>query len=186
MGLIINIFLLKSQITVAAVSATPWPTETWLLAPLAYPFLNYGYEKKKKNYNILAFEVYLIQERLTSDHPASKNAFIAKGKGYKIPLSELSPFRLLWVISSKDDLVSLISFYSTAFTWNNPVCLPCMENVKYWHRKRCHANAQNINHCNIVASCRCRTHAPTQHFNGNTLQHCLENSVLNTFGQPVL
>lgn len=99
MGLIINILLLKSQITVAAVSATPWPTETWLLAPLAYPFLNYGYEKKKY-YNILAFEVYLIQERLTSDHPASKNAFIAKGKGYKIPLSELSPFRLLWVISS--------------------------------------------------------------------------------------
>ena len=72
--------------------------------------------KKKKYNNILAFEVYLIQERLTSDHPASKNAFIAKGKGYKIPLSELSPFRLLWVISSKDDLVSLISFYSTAFT----------------------------------------------------------------------
>ena len=49
MGLIINILLLKNQITVAAVSATPWPTETWLLAPLAYPFLNYGYEKKKKN-----------------------------------------------------------------------------------------------------------------------------------------
>ena len=72
-------------------------------------------KKKKKYYNILAFEVYLIQERLTSDHPTSKNAFIAKGKGYKNPLSDLSPFRLLWMISSKDDLVSLISFLFDRF-----------------------------------------------------------------------